>query len=79
MREERKEDAKNIEFCRKVRKNKLSQLSNYINDYDADKFMMDLVRYFDEEIDFNIEKIRQVVEVPGRLSGSFLSELIENT
>jgi hypothetical protein len=50
-----------FESFRKQRLRKLSQLSNYHNDYNVNKFMEDLARYFDNEIDFNLAKIRETI------------------
>ncbi len=45
----------------------VSQLSDFTKSYSVDSFIIDLVKYFDGEIDFNIEKIRECVESEGKL------------
>jgi hypothetical protein len=57
---------------RKKRKKIISQLSDFTKEYTIDDFMTDLVKYFDGGVDFNIEKIRECVEIKGKLK-----ELIE--
>jgi hypothetical protein len=58
---------RDIEFYRQKRKRKLSCLNDYRKDYSIKKFIKDLICYFDGEVDFNLEKIRQIIEQPGKL------------
>ena len=57
-----------VEFCRQAKKKKMPELGGYRNNYTCSKFMSDLVKYFDNEVDFNLIKIRQIIKEPGRLS-----------
>lgn len=48
-------------------KRDISQLSDYKVNYNVDKFMLDLEKYFEKEADLNLVKIRGVIEKPGKL------------
>ena len=59
------------EKIRTERKNKslkLSQLGDYKTGYTSDNFIDDLAKYFDQEVDFNLDKIRIEIEKPQRLN-----------
>jgi hypothetical protein len=43
------------------------KLHDYFTGYTVEKFMDDLCAYFDGEIDFNLEKIREAVSAKGKL------------
>ncbi len=58
---------KSIHSYRQEKKSKLSQLSDFKKKYTPDVFLKDLVHYFDKEVDFNMDKIRQHIEKPGKL------------
>lgn len=58
---------KNIDNCRKTKKAFLSRLSDYRKDYDSKKFISDLLKYFGDEVDFNLDKVRDSIERPGKL------------
>jgi len=58
---------KNIADRRKARKYILSHLSGYKKGYNGKRFISDLVKYFDDEIDFNLDKVRDEIEQPGKL------------
>ncbi len=60
-------DDKEINLKRYTEKLKLKQLGDYRNGYNSDEFIEDLVKYFDGEVDFNLAKIRQEIEIPQRL------------
>ena len=60
-------EEKDIDKCRKAKKDKISQLGDYKHDYNVDKFILDLKSYFNNEVDFNLKKIRQEIEAPGKL------------
>ena len=53
-----------IDFQRQAKKLKLKQLGDYENGYNSDRFIEDLIKYFEGEIDFNLDKIRKKVETP---------------
>ncbi len=64
------DDRKKDEFIkpyRKERENNLSRLRDYTKNYNVDLFMEDLVVYFEDEVDFNLSQIRNIIESPGRL------------
>ena len=60
-------EEKDIESYRKAKKDKIARLSDYKSGYDVDKFILDLELYFNNEVDFNLKKIRQTLEAPGKL------------
>ncbi len=60
-------DDQRIEKKREKRTDKLSALQDYKNNYDIDMLMVDLLMYFEGEIDFNLERMRQVAQQPGKL------------
>jgi len=57
-----------IRAQRKAKELKLSQLGDYRTRYTSDNFIDDLVKYFDQEVDFNLDKIRIEIEKPQRLN-----------
>ncbi len=70
------EDSKNtfdssnekIKAQRKNKKLKLNQLKDYKAGYTSDNFIDDLVKYFDQEVDFNLDMIRKEIEKSQRLN-----------
>ena len=70
---------KSVESWRKDKVLSISQLSDFLNAYDADKFIADLQRYFDDSVDFNLLKIRQTIELPGKLLSLRAKALEKNT
>jgi len=72
-------DAQEIEKNRKMRQDKLSTLQDYNQDYDIDELMVDLVMYFEGEVDFNMERIRQIAQQPGKLSQLIQKAKQDNT
>ena len=73
------EEDRNIKGYRKEKKDKISKLDNYKDDYSVDKLILDLKRYFEDEVDFNIEKIRKTLEEPGKLDQLIKKAKKENT
>ena len=61
-------DSKEIRFQRQAKKFKLSRLGNYKTGYTSDDFLVDLVKYFDQEVDFNLDKVRKEIEQPQKLA-----------
>ena len=58
----------NIDKERKKAQKRLSGLGDYHRDnYTCDDLINDLNDYFDNEVDFNVEKIRAIIEQPGKL------------
>ncbi|MCP4652009.1 MAG: hypothetical protein GY858_01315 [Candidatus Omnitrophica bacterium] len=60
-------DNEDIQFRRKQREEKFFELGDYCNNYSVDQFMVDLADYFNNEVDFNLDKIRRIIESPGKL------------
>jgi hypothetical protein len=69
----------NFEQYRKMQQHKLLHLSDYKESYTVDKFMQDLVDYFDNEVDFNLEKIRTLIARPRELNRLILKAKEKNT
>ncbi len=59
---------KELSSYRRIRKQKLTQLSDYQAAYNVDKFIVDLKRYFDDEVEFNLEKIHQTISKDEKLA-----------
>lgn len=57
----------NENVLRKKKDVKLAKLNDYHSNYSSDKFILDLEDYFGKDVDFNFNKIKQVIEVPGKL------------
>lgn len=68
-----------ISFQRKAKAVKLRQLGDYDSGYTVDNFLGDLVKYFDGEVDFNLDKIRKTVEQPQRLAELIAKAKRKNT
>jgi len=52
----------------KIKRDKaISKLSDFKDNYTVEKFLVDLEVYFEGEIDFNLEKIQETIEAPGKL------------
>jgi hypothetical protein len=66
-RSKEKNGYRDIEFYREEKRRKLLCLNDYQKDYSIEKFMNDLMCYFDGEVDFNLEKIKEIVGQPGKL------------
>ena len=58
---------KDIETRRKLNSNKIGGLNSFLKDYSMDKFMQDLNNYFDNEVDFNLDKINDMFKDSGKL------------
>jgi len=57
-----------VKVYRKEKELKLSRLKDYKVNYTSDNFIDDLVKYFDQEVDFNLDKIRNEIKKPQRLN-----------
>ena len=73
------DDNKEIRLQRQAKRFKLSQLGEYRTGYTSDDFLIDLVKYFDQEVDFNLDKIRKEIEKPHKLSGLIAKAEEKNT
>ncbi len=58
---------KDIETHRRLSRDKIAGLNTFSNDYSIDKFMQDLDNYFDNEVDFNLDKINDMLKDSGQL------------
>lgn len=56
-----------IEFYRKQMSARLAKLTDYKKGYDIDAFLADLDNYFDQQVDFDMVKVREFVEQPGKM------------
>jgi len=61
-------DDKEIRLRRQAKSFKLSQLGDCRAGYTSDDFLVDLVKYFDQGVDFNLDKIRKEIEQPQKLA-----------
>jgi len=68
-----------IRLQRQAKSLKLSQLGNYKAGYTSDDFLVDLVKYFDQEVDFNLGKIRKEIEQPQKLARLIIKAKEKNT
>ncbi len=69
----------NPKLFQRAKQEKVGRLSDYKENYDSQTFIKDLTSYFDNEVDFNLEKIHQEIEKPGRLSGLIKKAKQKNT
>jgi hypothetical protein len=60
-------------------RNRWAKLNDFRNDYNAEKFLRDLGYYFDDEVDFDIEKIRACITAPGCLEDLIEKAKLNNT
>lgn len=58
---------KKIQSYRQEKKNRLSRLADFRGEYTVNLFMQDLVKYFEEEVDFDLEKIKEHIKKPDKL------------
>jgi len=72
-------DDKETRLQRQTKSFKLSQLGDYKTKYTSDDFLVDLVKYFDQEVDFNLDKIRKEIEQPQKLAGLIAKAKEKNT
>jgi len=49
-------------------KNRLINLHDYHENYSIELFMSDLIIYLGDDIDFDLKKMRNMVEMPGELT-----------
>ena len=69
----------NPENLRRNQTGKITKLNNYHKNYTVDIFINDLSNYFDNEVDFNLAKIRQEIEKPRRLNDLIKKASSKNT
>ncbi len=73
------DDDKEIRLQRQAKSFKLSQLGDYKTGYTSDGFLVDLVKYFDQEVDFSLDKIRKEIEQPQKLASLITKAKEKNT
>ncbi|MDD3297209.1 MAG: hypothetical protein PHU64_07645 [Candidatus Omnitrophica bacterium] len=61
-----------IEKQRRAQREKVDQLSDYLKGYSIEMFLEDIKVYFDNEVDFDMAKIRLAIE-----TGEKLNKLID--
>lgn len=59
---------KNFRRLIRQRQSMLSGLSAFHNGYTADIFIVDLIKYFGPEVDFDLDKIHEMVKAKGYLT-----------
>ncbi len=74
-----KPEDKDIKGYRRQKNDKLAKLNDYKQGYTAGKFIFDLESYFEGEVDFNLERIQQLIEEPGRLDHFIREATKKNT
>jgi hypothetical protein len=68
-----------IEFYRKEQKKRLEKLHDFTKEYTVERFLADLNAYFDNEVDFDLDKVRAEVSRLGELKGLVDKALAKNT
>ena len=56
-----------LKSYRRKRDEAISKLSDFRDNYTVGIFLVDLEVYFEGEVDFNLEKIQETIETPGKL------------
>lgn len=72
-------DNRETRLQRQAKSLKLSQLGGYRAGYTSDDFLADLVKYFDQEVDFNLDTIRKEIEQPQKLARLIIKAKEKNT
>lgn len=69
MKEKKKSsyDNEEISFQRQEKEEKIKHLGDYKEGYDSNQFIEDLIKYFEGEVDFNLDKVRKTIEKPLKL------------
>ena len=73
------DDDREIRLQRQAKSFKLSQLGDYKTKYTSDDFLVDLIKYFDQEVDFDLGKIRKEIEQPQKLARLLAKAKEKNT
>lgn len=68
-----------IRLQRQAKSFKINQLRDYRAGYTNDDFLVDLAKYFDQEIDFNLDKIHKEIEQPQKLARLIAKAKEKNT
>lgn len=68
-----------IRLQRQAKSFKVNQLRDYRAGYTSDDFLVDLVKYFDQEVDFNLDKIHKEIEQPQKLARLIAKAKEKNT
>lgn len=72
-------DENNIFSQRRAKHEKIARLSAFRQGYSVELFMSDFEKYFDNESDLNMAKIRQRIEQPGVLHALIRRAIQHNT
>jgi len=72
-------DNEETQSRRRAKNLKLHQLGDYKTGYTGDDFLVDLVKYFDQEVDFDLDKIREEIEQPQKLASLIARAKEKNT
>ena len=73
------EDSDEIKQLRQERRAKFGDLSDFHSEYTAKQLLADLAVYFDNEIDFDMDKIKMEASRPGVLKSIVENALKNNT
>lgn len=68
-----------INHYRLIRGQRFARMHKFETNYTIDLFLEDLDLYFEHEVDFNFEKIRQVIQAPGMLEKLVKQAIEEKT
>ena len=68
-----------IRLQRQAKSFKVNQLGDYKTGYTHNDFLVDLAKYFDQEVDFNLDKIRKEIEQPQKLARLITKAKEKNT
>jgi len=73
------EDSDEIKLKREERKQKFGQLHDFKSEYTVDQLIADLTVYFDNEVDFDLKKLRAQASRPGILKSIVEAAVKNNT
>lgn len=63
----KKNIAKEMKQLRKEKSDKLKKLNDFKTEYNVDKLLEDLDIYFEQEVDFNFDKIKEEIQAEDKL------------
>ncbi len=63
----KKDLEKEIKQLQKEKSDKLKKLNDFKSEYNVDKLLEDLNIYFEQEVDFNFEKIKEEIKAQNKL------------
>jgi len=68
-----------IERCKSERKRRISKLYSFKEGYTVEKLLKDLDVYFEGEVDFDLEKIRDLAQKEGMLDNIIKAAIEKDT